>query len=215
MRRAAHGALTKRVVQNYYPIQTKEATILASSLLSSSADVDLPKHFHRTGVSAIMSIVYDYPTLESINDPAVKDIEDYVLRLGNSIRSGGYAVDIFPWMVYIPERSRILLVVSICMLTYAHKRFAKWKQEGLKQFTEDYAMFKGLLDRVRVDLVRSRPRCGIRSPDNTQNRPMERTDQVLAHLCCRTPSIVISVSQKCRTSQEYCSKYTWSVLFGV
>ena len=157
MRRAAHEALTKRAVQNYHPTQTKEATILASSLLSSSADsdVDLPKHFHRTGASAIMSIVYDYPTLESINDPAVKNIEDYVLRISRSMRSGGL-VDIFPWMLYIPERSRILLVVSICMLTYAHKRFAKWKQQGLKQFAEDYAMFRGLLDRVRVDLVSSR-----------------------------------------------------------
>ena len=215
MRRAAHEALTKRVVQNYHPIQTKEATILASSLLSSSADVNLSKHFHRTGASAIMSIVYDYPTLESINDPAVKNIEDYVLRISHSIRSGGYLVDIFPWMMYIPERSRILLVVSICMLTYADKRFAKWKQQGLKQFTEDYAMFKGLLDRVRVDLVRSHPQCVIRSPDNTQNRPMEGPDQVSARLCCRTPSIVISVRQKCRTSQEYYSKYTWSILFGV
>ena len=34
-------------------------------------------------------------------------------------------------------------------------RFAKWKRDGQRQFTQDSAMFKGLLDRVRVDLVRS------------------------------------------------------------
>ena len=38
MRRAAHEALTKRVVRNYHPIQTKEATILALSLLSPSSE---------------------------------------------------------------------------------------------------------------------------------------------------------------------------------
>ena len=51
-----------------------------------------------------MSIVYDYPTLESINDPAVKDIEDFILRISNSMKPGRYLVNIFPWMVYIPER---------------------------------------------------------------------------------------------------------------
>jgi hypothetical protein len=118
MRRAAHEALTKRAVQNYHPIQTKEAVILASSLISSSAGVDLPKQFHRTAASTIMSIVYDYPTLESVTDPGVKNIEDYVLRLSQAMRPGRYLVDLFPWMMYIPERSWILLMISICMLTY-------------------------------------------------------------------------------------------------
>ena len=117
MRRAAHEALTKRAVQNYYPIQTKDATILASSLVSSSGDVDLPKHFHRAGASTIMSIVYDYPTIQSENDPAVKNIENFMLRVSNAMTPGRYLVDIFPWMMYIPERSLILLMISTCMLT--------------------------------------------------------------------------------------------------
>jgi hypothetical protein len=118
MRRAAHEALTKRAVQNYYPIQTKEATILAWSLVSSPANVDLPKQFHRAGASTIMSIVYDYPTLESMNDPAVSYIEDFMLRISNAMKPGSYLVDIFPWMMYIPERSCIFLIIPICMLTY-------------------------------------------------------------------------------------------------
>ena len=32
-------------------------------------------------------------------------------------------------------------------------RFAKWKQEGLRAFAKDSEMFKGLLNRVQVDLV--------------------------------------------------------------
>ena len=118
MRRAAHEVLTKRAVQNYYPLQTKEATILASSLISSSAGVDLPKQFHRTGASTIMSIVYDYPTLKSENDPAVKNIEDFMLRICDAMKPGRYLVDIFPWMMYIPERSWIRLMMPIRMLTF-------------------------------------------------------------------------------------------------
>jgi len=140
MRRAAHEALTKRAVQNYYPIQTKEAAILASSLVSSSADVDLPKHFHRAGVSTIMSIVYDYPTLQSENDPAVKNIEDFVLRVSNAMTPGRYLVDIFPWMMYIPERFWILLMITTCMLTYELQKVREMEAGRLE------TIFRGLCD---------------------------------------------------------------------
>ena len=113
MRRAAHEALTKRVVQNYHPIQTKEATILVSSLLLPSADFNLEGQFHRVSASTILSIVYDYPTLESIHDPAVKHIEDYVLRISHASLPGSYFVNIFPWMMYIPERFGIFSIVSL------------------------------------------------------------------------------------------------------
>jgi hypothetical protein len=140
IRRAAHEALTKRVVQNYHPIQTKEATILASSLVLSSADVDLPKEFHRTAASTIMSIVYDYPTLESINDPAVKSIEDFILRISKAMKPGRYLVNIFPWMMYIPERSWILLVISICMLTYDQQKVREVEAGRLE------TIYRGLCD---------------------------------------------------------------------
>jgi len=56
MRRAAHEALAKRAVQNYYPIQMKEATILASSLLSSSTGAKLEQQFHRVAASTICQL---------------------------------------------------------------------------------------------------------------------------------------------------------------
>src|SRR5579863_4736187 len=136
MRRAAHEALTKRAVQNYYPIQTKEATVLTSSLLSSSASLNLENQFHRLTVSTILSVIYDYPTLESINDPIIETIEDYVLRLSHAIIPGSFYVDIFPWMMHIPKRSYIYSIVWLCILitgARSYKRLAKWKREGLKQ----------------------------------------------------------------------------------
>jgi len=105
MRRAAHEALTKRVVQNYHPIQMKEATILVSSLLISSANFKPDRHFRRLAASTIMSIIYDYPTIMSEHDPSVERIDKYIDRNSHASAMGSYFVDIFPWMKHIPERS--------------------------------------------------------------------------------------------------------------
>ena len=105
MRRAAHEALTKRVVQKYHPIQTKEATILVSSLLTPSTNLKQDRHFKRLAASTIMSVVYDYPTIMSEHDHAVESIEKYNDHVSEAAGLGSYLVDIFPWMNYIPERS--------------------------------------------------------------------------------------------------------------
>ena len=105
MRRAAHEALTKRAVQDYQPIQTKEATILVSSLLRPSSDLNQDRHFKRLAASTIMSILYDYPTIMSEHDHVLEGIERCLHRIFHASTTGSYFVDIFPWMKHIPERS--------------------------------------------------------------------------------------------------------------
>jgi hypothetical protein len=105
MRRAASEALTKRAVQNYHIIQMKEATILVSSLLEPSSDLQQDGHFKRLAASIIMSIVYGYPTILSESDHILEKIERYNDRLVKSALMGSYFVDIFPWMIHIPKRS--------------------------------------------------------------------------------------------------------------
>jgi hypothetical protein len=157
----------------------KEATILISSLLTPSDNLEHEKHFQRLTASTMMSIVYDYPTVMSEHDPAVEKIEKYNHRLSNT--PGSYLVDVFPWMKYIPERSDSwpFFVVSSWILTDAN-RFAKWKREGLRGFAEDSEMFIGFLNLVKVDLVRICLKCDIRSSINRQQRPMGVTGQVFA-----------------------------------
>jgi len=104
-RRASHEALTKRVIQNYHPIQMKEATILVSSLLRNSANHKQDGHFKRLAASTIMSIVYDYPTILSDHDHAVEGVEKFNDHFARTLTMGSYFVDIFPWMKYIPARS--------------------------------------------------------------------------------------------------------------
>ena len=154
IRRTAHEALTKSVVRHYHPIQTKGATILVSSLLTPSVSLNPDKQFQCSTASTILSILYDHPTILSEHDQTLHKIEAYNLRLSKAATPGTYFVDIFPWMMHIPERFWLIFVIPYCILTHDLTRFAKWKREGLRQFSEDYAMFKGLLNRVRVDLVR-------------------------------------------------------------
>jgi cytochrome P450 len=118
IRRAAHEALTKRAVQRYHPIHLKEATILVSSLLSPSVSLDPDKKFQRLTASTILSIVYDHPTIVSEHDQTVEQIDAYNLRLSKAAIPGSYFVDIFPWMIHIPERSCSFFIISLRILTH-------------------------------------------------------------------------------------------------
>ena len=92
-------------MQRYHPIQTKEATILVLSLLTPSINLNPDKQFQRLSASTILSILYDHTTIVSEHDQTLEKIDAYNLRLSKAEMLGSYFVDIFPWMVHIPERS--------------------------------------------------------------------------------------------------------------
>ena len=51
-----------------------------------------------------MSILYDYPTLENEHDEAVTQIHAFADRMSAASAPGAYLVELFPWMIHIPER---------------------------------------------------------------------------------------------------------------
>ncbi|KAI0294618.1 cytochrome P450 [Multifurca ochricompacta] len=128
LRRAAHDAVSRTTVQNYHPTQTKEATILVSALLDDPQN--RRGHFQRASASLILSILYDYPTLESTNEKIVMDIDDNINWSSRAPARISF-VEFFPWMIHIPQR------------------FAKWKREALMRAAERYDIFLQLFDRVR------------------------------------------------------------------
>jgi hypothetical protein len=71
-RRAAHEILTKVAVRDYHRIFRKEAILLAFAFIKNPEDLD--KHIQRSSASASMSILYDYPTLESEHDETLRGI---------------------------------------------------------------------------------------------------------------------------------------------
>jgi len=102
MRRASHDALTKSVVQQYDPIQTKEANILATSLLNNPKD--RKQHFMRAGASTIMAILYEYPSLPSEHDNALEEINRSIQWTAQTAGLGTSLVEFLPWMLYILQR---------------------------------------------------------------------------------------------------------------
>ena len=108
-RRAAHEMLTKIAVRDYHPTFCKEAIILASSILENPKALD--KHIERSSASATMAILYDYPTLKNEHDKTITEIHGFIDRVSAATAPGANLVELFPWMIYIPERYVVVLPV--------------------------------------------------------------------------------------------------------
>ncbi|KAA1470685.1 cytochrome P450 [Dentipellis sp. KUC8613] len=78
-----------------------------------------------------MSMVYDVPPITSENDPSVKSVNQFVLRITRAAIPGTHLVEVLPWMKYIPGR------------------FASWKREAMKWFAHDSVSFEQLFNTVR------------------------------------------------------------------
>ena len=100
-RRPAVEGFSKSVVQDFYPIQSREAIMLTLSLMKSPP---MKKHFQRHAWSIVLSINYDLPPIDSEDDPVVVGIADHVLRVLHEMQPGARLVEYFPWMRYIPSR---------------------------------------------------------------------------------------------------------------
>ncbi|KAI0256927.1 cytochrome P450 [Lactifluus subvellereus] len=134
-----YGDLWRRIRRAAYEGLTKVAAILLSSALLENPDA-LEKHFQRFAASAIMSILYDYPTLENEHDKTLTEIHVFIDRILSATAFGAHLVELFPWMMLIPER------------------FARWKREGRQHFIQHTSMFNTLLNNVRSDISKGSER---------------------------------------------------------
>ena len=108
--------LTKVVVRDYHPIFRKEAILLASAILKNPDALD--KHIQRSSASATMSILYDYPTLESEHDENLTEIHAILDRISAAAAPGAHlVVELFPWTIHIPERY-IYISFIVYLITY-------------------------------------------------------------------------------------------------
>ncbi|KAI0060310.1 cytochrome P450 [Artomyces pyxidatus] len=132
MRRAAHECLTRAAVEDFHDVQAKEGLVLALDLLA------LPNgrndHFRRTSASMIMSVVYGLPTIRSLDDVNLKNIDCHIERLANSATPGAHLVELLPWMKHVPSW------------------MAKWKREAEFWYRSDSHLFENLARRVHDEL---------------------------------------------------------------
>ena len=129
-RRAAREGLSKTAIRDYHPILRKEAVVLASALLENPSDLEL--HFQRIAASATLSIMYDYPTLDTEEDENLKGIRNYIDRMSAASAPGAYLVEAMPWMMYIPE-TYVLLFGSVVLA----------RSDGIASDSQDGSMKEG------------------------------------------------------------------------
>ena len=99
-------------------------------------------------------MLYDYPTLETENDKTLSEIHAFIDRLSIAAVPGAYLVDVFPWMMHIPERFVVVSMTYSFLLVICYRvRFARWKAEGRRYFEHDNIMFQTLLHHDRSDMV--------------------------------------------------------------
>jgi len=65
-----------------------------------------------------MSILYDYPTLETENDETLEEIHAFNNRTSKACAPGAHLVEVFPWMMYIPDRSVLTFIDSFSPMSH-------------------------------------------------------------------------------------------------
>lgn len=101
-RRVAVEGFSKSVIHQFYPIQNREATILALALLKNPSNPE--KNFQRHASSIMLSVNYHFPPVDSEDDPNVVGVVKHLERLMYEMRPGTRLVEFFNWMRYIPSR---------------------------------------------------------------------------------------------------------------
>ena len=91
---------SKTAVQQFHPIQNREAVMLALALMKGPPS---PKKFQRHMWSSLLTIIYNHPPAESEDDPAVAGVTNHILRIMHEVHPGMRLVEFFPSMKYIPS----------------------------------------------------------------------------------------------------------------
>ncbi|KZV76681.1 cytochrome P450 [Peniophora sp. CONT] len=99
-RKLLQSALNPKAIQDYRPLQTREATTLLRLLYERPAD--FISHFRRNAGAVILEISYGW-TVTGADDKFVKLIEDGFKVQSEIARPGRWMVDIFPWLRLVPS----------------------------------------------------------------------------------------------------------------
>lgn len=103
MRKAAHEALRKDVIKEYFHSQWRESVLLTSSLLKSGPK-DWERLISRAAASGILGMVYDMEPLKSKEEPQIVHIDGFMRRITRAAHPGAHLVESWPWMRHIPAQ---------------------------------------------------------------------------------------------------------------
>ncbi|KAF5374375.1 hypothetical protein D9758_004547 [Tetrapyrgos nigripes] len=129
MRRATDHAMGIKASSNFRRTQANESIILAHGILN---EADLWRsHVERTSSSIALSMIYDKPPLQSLDDPSVVFMNSFVDRIAKVAIPGNYIVDILPILEKLP----------LCL--------SQWKQEAQREFKRFTSRFEEMFLEVK------------------------------------------------------------------
>ncbi|VDC07377.1 unnamed protein product [Peniophora sp. CBMAI 1063] len=99
-RKLLQSALNPKVIQDYRPLQSREAHTMLRLLYERPAE--FISHFRRNAGAVILEISYGW-TVNGADDKFVKLIEDGFKVQAEIARPGRWFVDIFPWLRFVPS----------------------------------------------------------------------------------------------------------------
>ena len=107
--RVAAEGFSKSAVKQFYPIQNREATMLALSLMKNPI---LEKDFERHTASIMFSINYQFLPAESGDHPHAAGIANFLECMLHEMQPGARLVEYLPWLRYVPSRCVVYCTID-------------------------------------------------------------------------------------------------------
>ena len=102
MRKAVHEAFSQDITEQLQNAQMLEALVLAGDMIRLPTEWD--RHLRRSSASMVLGVTYNFPAIESEQDPRITRANNFIERLTHAALPGAHIVEFLPWLLYIPNR---------------------------------------------------------------------------------------------------------------
>lgn len=131
-RKLMHSLASESVAPTYEPVQLRESFRLLKDLLADPNNYET--WFERFSACVVLQLAYG-KTVETGDEPIVRDILEVVHTLERVISPGAYLVDTFPILMWLP------------------KWLAPFKREGDRLHQRELSLFRKNIDNVRAEIA--------------------------------------------------------------
>ncbi|KAF5372156.1 hypothetical protein D9758_005102 [Tetrapyrgos nigripes] len=163
MRRACDNVLGLKNAVNYHSIQRNEAVFTAHSLLGEPEN--WRSHIERTSSSVALSMMYDSPLVQSLQDPSLLWMNRYVEEISAILMPGAFLVEVLPFLRHLP------------------RSLSKWRRDAEESFEKSTAYFEKRFQNIKKQVVsgqEQRPSFCVSLAENQENSKL--SDQECAWL---------------------------------
>ncbi|KAK7462288.1 hypothetical protein VKT23_007888 [Stygiomarasmius scandens] len=158
MRHASDYALGAKISSNYHHVQTNESVILAHGILYRPDT--WRAQLERTSSSSTLSMVYDLPPIQSLDDPTIVFMNSFIECIARVGVPGAYLVDMLPILERFP------------------RFLSRWKRDAEKDFQKFTSRFEQMFLDIKRKVMSGHEQrasfCVNLSENQTRNKLSDR-----------------------------------------